>query len=114
MAISFGAIGEEYVSFTTGSGAAAGKVCVVTADKTVGTASENAAFCGVVREVRDGVAGVQMHGYVELPYSGTSAPALGYASLVADKTGGVCTSMAGRSYLVVHVDSTNKIVGLFL
>ena len=53
-------------------------------------------------------------GYVELPYTGT-APAVGYALLAADGKGGVRTAASGgRSCLVVHVDTAEKKIGLFL
>ncbi len=114
MAISFEAIGEKMVTFAAGSGLAAGKVCKVTANGTVGACNEDDGFCGVVSRVRGGLASVIMAGYVELSYSGETAPSLGYAVLAADKNGDVVPAAAGRTCLVVHVDAAQKRVGLFL
>ena len=122
MAISFGAIGERYVTFLAGSGAEAGVLCKVTGNAEVGACASGDCFCGVVTQVRGGTASVLMGGYVELPYTGT-APAAGFAELVADGAGGVRVPAAataskpaemGRSYLVVRVDTAGKTVGLFL
>ena len=94
MAISFGAIGERYVTFLAGSGAEAGVLCKVTGNAEVGACASGDCFCGVVTQVRGGTASVLMGGYVELPYTGT-APAAGFAELVADGAGGGCGVEAG-------------------
>ena len=114
MAISFNAIGQAHVSFSAAESAQAGKVCRLTENGTVGACEAGDSFCGVVTEVRCGVAAVTMSGFVELPYSG-EAPAVGYQTLAADGAGGVKTVTAGgRSLLVVMVDSANETVGVFL
>ena len=62
------------------------------------------------------LAAVQLRGYVQAAYTGT-APALGFASLVADGSGGLRvagTGETGRNCLVVSVDTTGKTMGLFL
>ena len=43
-------------------------------------------------------------------YSGSSAPTVGWSGLAADGSGGVKASSAGRSYLVVDVDTSGKTV----
>lgn len=114
MAICFDAIGEKYVTFLASEGTEQGTVCKLSANDTVGGCGENDVFCGVAAEVKNGCAAVVMGGYVELPYTGT-APAVGYALLAADGKGGVCTAASGgRSCLVVHVDTAEKKIGLFL
>lgn len=114
MAISFNAIGQAHVSFSAAESAAAGKVCKLTANGTVGACASGDSFFGVVTDVRAGVAAVMMSGYAELPYSGT-APSVGYQTLAADGSGGVKTvTTGGRSLLVVQVDSANATVGVFL
>ena len=113
MAISFGAIGEKYVTFLADNTAAEGVPCKVTEDKTVGACSADDAFCGVITQVRGGTASVLMAGYAELPYSGT-APSVGFATLLADGEGGVCADEDGREYLIVNVDTTAGKIGLFL
>ena len=86
------------------------------ANGTVGPCSEEG-FCGVVSEVRDGMAGVILEGYVELSYAGSTAPGLGYAVLTTDKAGEVVPAEeggTGRTCLVVSVDTANKKIGLLL
>lgn len=91
-----------------------GKPCKITANNTVGACAAGDKFFGVVSRVEGSVAGVIMGGYVELPYTGTTAPTVGHCALVADGTGGVKTDAGGVQYLVCKVDATNKIIGLFL
>ena len=114
MAISFEAIGERMVTFAAGSGLKAGKICKVTANGTVGPCEEDDSFCGVVSAIRDGAASVVMGGYVEMSYAGDTAPALGYSVLAADENGEIVPATAGRTCLVVHVDTAGKKIGLFL
>ena len=98
MKISFDAIGEKYVTFLAGSGAAKGQVCKVSANDTV-----------------SGCAAVVMGGYVEVPFSDETAPSVGYATLGADGDGGVkSVTSGGRGCLIVHVDAAAKTLGLFL
>lgn len=116
MAISFEAIGERMVTFTAASGLTEGKVCKISANGTVGPCSEEG-FCGVVGQVRGGMAGVILEGFVELSYAGTTAPGLGYTILTTNKAGEVVPAAeggTGRTCLVVSVDTVNKKIGLFL
>ena len=107
MKISFDAIGEKYVTFLAGSGAAKGQVCKVSANDTVSGCAAGEAFCGVVAEVRDGCAAVVMGGYAEVPFSDET--------LGADGDGGVkSVTSGGRGCLIVHVDAAAKTLGLFL
>lgn len=114
MAISFQAIGQKIVSFAAASGLTAGKPCIVSANETVSLSANGKSFCGVVQNVKDGVAGVIVSGCVTLPYSGAAAPTVGYCGLCADGNGGVTAASDGRSYLVVGVDTTAKTVEFFL
>lgn len=112
--ISFEAIGEQMVTFLAADGAASGEVGKITVNQTVDVCSDGDKFCGVIGTVRGGTAALQMGGYAELAYTGT-APTLGWCGLAADGNGGVkIAATGGREYLVVSVDSENKIVGLFL
>ena len=70
-------------------------------------------FCGVITSSHAGYTGVQLNGYVKLPYTGT-APTVGYAKLTADTAGKVKTATAGREYLVVTVDTAAALVGFIL
>lgn len=50
---------------------------------------------------------------ITVPYTGT-APAVGYAGLSADGTGGVKADSAGRSRLVADVNEADKTVTFVL
>ena len=76
---------------------------------TVCACGDGDVFCGVLESLRGGHGGVQLHGFVTLPYTG-NAPALGYNSLLANGGGGVKTGNGGRNCLVVHVDANVKCV----
>ena len=66
-------------------------------------------IAGVVKAVSRGkdACSVQLRGFVTLPYSGTTAPSLGYNALEADGAGGVKVGdTSARERLVVEVDAT--------
>ena len=108
MSISYQGIGEWCA--TCGCGAVKeGEIVKVSANGTVAKCTAGDGFCGVVRAIaHDGEAcTVQLGGLAEVKYSGT-APAVGYAELVADGTGGVSKpgdNQSGSAYLVLSVDS---------
>lgn len=106
MNVSFEEIGHISATFATDS-ARVGVLCKMTANGKVAPCEDGNAFCGKVESVRKGFAGVQLHGFAEVSYTGT-APAVGYQILVADVNGGVKTHTSGKSYLVVSVDQSAK------
>ena len=108
MNISYEGIGFLMVTFPD-NGSMEGEVCKLTAEGNVEYCVANDRFCGVVHSVEKHMAAVQVEGFVRVRYSGT-APVLGYAKLVADGFGGVCTNTTGQDYLVVQVDATKKTV----
>ena len=114
MNVSFQSLEEKMVTFLAAATAAAGKPGKISANNTVDVCGEGDLFCGVIAQVRGGVAGVITGGYVELPYTGTTAPTLGYCALSANGTGGVQADTDGRQYLVTMLDTTGKTIGLFL
>ena len=111
MGISFEGIGQWAATFACGE-TAVGQVVKVSGNGTVAKCADNDGFEGVVLSVaRDGKAcSVAMGGMVTVSYTGASAPAAGWNSLAADGSGGVKASSAGRSYLVVDVDTSGKTV----
>ena len=111
--ISMQGIGAAHLSAKAGAAITNGYPCQFTANDTVSNSAAGGEFCGVIEGVRGSLATVQYHGFVTLPYSG-SAPTVGYGILVADGTGGVKTATSGRSYLIVHVDTAAKTLGLML
>ena len=93
---------------------AASGLTAVSANDTVSSAGADAKFCGVGVNVNGGYAGVQLCGAVTLPYTGTEAPAVGYAALAADGAGGVKVSTKGNNYLVLNVNTAAKTVSFML
>lgn len=113
MAISFNAIGEQYVTFLAAETAQEGAVCKMSGNDTVDVCGAGDDFCGVIAQCKGGSAAVILGGYVELPYSGGEL-STGYAVLAADGNGGVKEAQTGRKCLVVRVDTAAQTVGLFL
>ncbi len=112
--ISMDGIGAKYVTFYTEEDASAvGKVCTLSGNDTVKASADGEKFCGILISVKDGIACVQVGGCCELPYSGTTAPSVGYCS-VAAASGGVAVGEKGKEVLVYHVDTTAKTVGMVL
>lgn len=111
--ISFTGFNENMVTFKCADTIKVGDLVKVTANATVGVCAAGNSFCGIVRSVRNGCASVQVSGYITLPYTGTTAPALGITTLAADGTGGV-KSAAGRTVNVVEIDSNAETCGFIL
>lgn len=111
MKLSYEGIGQWAATFACGQ-VETGQVVKVSGNGTVGICGAGDAFCGVTVSVsRDGGAcAVALGGMVTVPYTGTAAPALGWTALSADGSGGVKADAAGRSYLVVDVDTAAKTV----
>lgn len=114
--IAFDGIGALHVTFASAlTSDDEGKPVKVSADKTVALAADDNPVHGkAIKVAKDGTVTVQLKGYIEFPYTGTTAPTVGYAKLVSDGTGVKVDGTNGREFLVVSVDTTNKIVGLFL
>ena len=102
MNVSFEGIGHLIATFAAENGQE-GQVCKLSDNGTVAACQAEEVFCGVMQSIRGDYAGVQLHGFAKVSYSG-SAPAVGYNKLVADGNGGVKTGN-GKEYLVVSVDT---------
>ncbi len=113
MSIKFNGLMDEVATFKRAAEITKGYPVKVSANDTVAAAANGNPFCGVAVNGSGSLQGVQLKGYVELPYSGT-APTVGYCALVANGNGGVKADASGRSYLVVNVDTTDTKVGLIL
>ena len=117
MSVSFGGIGSVVATFKADSEIKCGCPVAMAGNGKVEECDEEDRFCGVsLGTAEDGHAAVQLGGYVKLSYSGTTAPTVGYEYLIADGDGGVCVDEdeAGGEYLVIDVDTTNKIVGIIM
>lgn len=74
-------------------------------------------FHGVCLWERDGNATMQVRGFIKMPYSGATAPTVGYCELVADGNGYVkaYSGISGNvPRLVVAVDTTEHYVTFLL
>ncbi len=116
MNVSYEGIGQWSVCSVCGTGVEAGKLVKISDAGTVSGCNAGDAFAGTVMAVaRDGKAcAVALGGMVTAEYTGTAVPALGWAGLSADGTGGVKADSAGRTYLVVEVDDIAKTVTFVL
>lgn len=110
MNVSFSGYGENVATFEAASGVEKGAPVMISANGKVSAAS--GAFCGVCVGVKEGYAAVQLSGYVRLPYD--TAPSLGY-SLISVSDGKITADdSTGREYLIIDLDTTNKIAGIML
>lgn len=117
MKVSFEGVNEQVLSFKSASttdGALEGKFVKMSANFTVNTCAATNAFAGICIHDEDGFADVMTHGYVECAYTGSTAPAVGYAILNCASATAVQTAEAGREVLVLKVDTTNNIVGFIM
>ena len=116
MSISFGGIGEMAVTFEATSDVQAGCPVKMSDNGKVTSCDEEDQLIGVAVYVsKDHFATVQVKGYVSLPYSGETAPSVGFGQLSADGEGGVASdSTNGREYLIIDVDTTAETVGFYM
>lgn len=116
MNVSFDGIGLQTVTFKAASGVTAGIPVKISAAKTVAACEEEDVFIGVSGNVcDDGYAAVALHGFITLPYSGETAPSLGWNLLLADGDGGVIVDDSdGIRCLVTEVDTTGGKVSFFM
>lgn len=108
MKVCYEGIGELCATFSCGNLAEGAPVCVSAAG-TAAACGKGNEIAGVVKAVSRGkdAYSVQLRGFVTLPYSGTTAPSLGYNALEADGAGGVKVGeSSARERLVVEVDAT--------
>ncbi len=111
--ISFEGIGEMVATFVAKNGLESGQVCKVTQAGETGPCSAGERFCGGAVHVKEGLAAVQVGGFLTATYSG--AMTAGWVKLAADGSGGVKTDAAnGVEYLVVDVDTAGKIAVVLL
>ena len=103
MSVSTKGFCENVLTLKAASGLTAGVPVAVSANDTVSSAGADAKFCGVGVNVNGGYAGVQLCGAVTLPYTGTEAPAVGYAALAAD---GAALRSAQRATTILCSTST--------
>ena len=108
MKVSYEGIGALYATFSCGA-LTEGAPVRVSAAGTAAACGKGNEIAGVVKAVLAALRldAARLRGFVTLPYSGTTAPSLGYNALVADGDGGVkLADSSARQRLVVEVDAT--------
>ncbi len=106
---------QQIATFSSADEIAPGAPVKVSGSGAVAAAAAKDGVAGVCMSYQDGVAAVQLAGFVELPYTGT-APTAGFAKLAADGKGGVSvsTETTAREHLVLTVDTVATTVGFLL
>ena len=114
MAIFHQELGQVCTTMYLQGSAADNTVCKMHANDTVAACAAGNDFIGVVVGKRDGLACVQVAGFVTLHYTGTTAPTVGECALAGDGKGGVAVTENAKKYRVLRVDTAAKTVGLYL
>ena len=104
MAIFHQELGQVCTTMYLQGSAADNTVCKMHANDTVAACAAGNDFIGVVVGKRDGLACVQVAGFVTLHYTGTTG----------DGKGGVAVTENAKKYRVLRVDTAAKTVGLYL
>lgn len=114
MKVSFQGFDEQVATFEAGSGVTPGVPVKISANGTVSACGAADVPCGVAVNVREGYAGVQLRGYVRLPYTGSLT--LGRQLVVADAGGKVkiSTGSSGLPVLIIDLDSATSTAGIIL
>ena len=112
MEICFEGIGQTAATFRAEGEIHPGMTVTLVKSGTVGPGEDGDELCGVaLGSARGGAVAVQMGGAAKVCCSGTSAPGVGWQSLVCDGKGGVKAADAGGvRYLVLAVDTQAKTV----
>ena len=111
MNVNFNGFNENCATFIAASNITSVGVPVKPgADGAVAKCGAGEAFCGIVTDLRDGYATVQLSGYAE--FAATAKINVGYKKLAATSGGEVAENNNGREYLVVN--STNDMIGIIL
>lgn len=116
MSVAFDGIDRQVVTFQADTGEA-GNTMAMEDNNRVTVAPSGAAPVGILQGKRCGHGAVQIKGYVQVNYSGSTAPSLGWNNLVANGSGGMRLAASGengRACLVVNLNTVEKTMGLFL
>ena len=103
MKVCFHGFQENVASFEVSGTVSKGDPVKVSANGTVAACAAGDKFCGIALSVRDGIAAVQLAGYVRVPVSG--AVSAGYQTHAAAGEGAVKAAETGRELLVIDADS---------
>lgn len=113
--ISFNGFNSKVMTFAAGESCEVGKAVTINEDGEAVVPVRNSNFIGICTSIRNGVAGVQLEGYVEQPFTGT-APKTGVSKIVYDGAGGIAASSdeSAQYHRVLKIDADNKIIGFII
>ncbi len=114
MKLSYEGVAEQVITLevdTASSPAvAAGTIAAMSANGKVKACPVSTTPVGLVLRVEDGMAAVQVAGYLRMPCD--SDMAVGYAQLALDAEGKLAVGTTGRGGLVVDVDTDAGVCGV--
>ena len=114
MTFAFNGIKDTTITLPAGEGAAAGNPAVFNENGEVVNAANGDTYFGLITDVRDGVAAVQIGGCIRFLYLGVE-PTPGYCQLAAFGKGNITvSSTAGRSQLVLKVEPSSRSVWVMM
>ena len=114
MAIFHQELGQVCTTMYLQGSAADNTVCKMHANDTVAACAAGNDFIVVVVGKRDGLACVQVAGFVSLQYPGPTAPPVGARALESERNGAEAGTENAKKYRVLRVDTAAKTVGLYL
>lgn len=115
MSISYNGFNSKVMTFAAGENCKVGNPVTISEDGDVVIPNINNRFIGVCTSLRNGIAGVQVEGYIEMPFTGT-APKMGVNRLTIGSHGEIVAGDNDNSefYKILKVDVDNKIIGFIL
>lgn len=115
MSVSFKGFKNKVLTFENG-GAIVGYPVTLNSDGKAGNAATGSEFIGICTTSDGDYVSVQTDGYVEAEYTG-SAPSYGISGFTAASSGKIMMAdpkVNAKAYLVVKIDTANRIVGFIL
>ena len=104
MAVLFNAINENFITLKVDGRAQKDEPVTLVSNETAKACSEGESIIGIVKNVHNGYATVQISGVLTMPYTGT-APTVGFAAIDADGKNGAKLASSGRNVMVISVDT---------
>ena len=117
MKVSFLGLGEVTATFghEEEEKVTAGKLVKLSSQGIVAPCVDKDSFIGVCTGEDGDCVAIQLRGYADIPMADTGGPtAVGFQKLSSDANGKIKADTAGREYLVLALDNTNKTVGILL
>lgn len=119
MSVSYNGFDVKHITFEKQSSTEikVGDLVITNAQGYLEKAASSSPFFGVATCVRDNFVSVQVSGYVELDYTGSTVPS-GMCKLYSNGAGGVSvdssTAASNPARMVLKADTANKKIGMIL